>query len=218
RNATAQISSLRPSGARTIATALLMSLGAPRTTALMEQYARFIVRHRVAVVIAVGLVTALLATQLRYVHLEIRRRANFPAHHPYVQIQNRISDLFGGETVVMIGIVAREGTIFTPEILGKIYRITHRLMDSPGIIESGQISIAGPYVKAVVAGPDGMDVRPLMEELPTTAEGVDRIRKAIDEDRLFRGNLVALDGSATIIVADFDDHVTEVSIAQRIEE
>src|SRR5262245_24575031 len=105
-----------------------METSLPRPAALMERYARFIVRHRIAVVVGVGLVTALLATQLRFVHLEIRRRANFPAHHPYVQIQNRISDLFGGETVVMIGIIAREGSIFTPEMLAKIYRITHRLM------------------------------------------------------------------------------------------
>ena len=60
-------------------------------------------------------------------HLEIRRRANLPDEHPYVQIQNRISDLFGGEAIVIIGVIARQGDIFTPAMLGKIQRITERL-------------------------------------------------------------------------------------------
>ena len=45
---------------------------------MMERYVRFIVRHRLAVVITVLVVTALLGTQLRHVHLEIRRRAMMP--------------------------------------------------------------------------------------------------------------------------------------------
>ena len=86
----------------------------------MERYIQFIVRHRLAVIVTTLAVTALLATQLRYVHLEIRRRANLPEQHPYVEIQNRISDLFGGEAVAIIGVVATSGDIYTPAILGKI--------------------------------------------------------------------------------------------------
>ena len=64
---------------------------------MMERYVRFIVGHRGAVVITVLVVTVLLATQLRHVHLQIERSANMPQQHPYVQIQNRMSDLFGGQ-------------------------------------------------------------------------------------------------------------------------
>src|SRR5512144_3090478 len=96
----------------------------PARISLMERYIRFIVRHRVVVVVAVLAVTGLLATQLVNVHLDIRRRANLPDEHPYVQIQNRISDLFGGESIVIIGVIAKRGDIFTAEMLGKIYRIT----------------------------------------------------------------------------------------------
>ncbi len=184
----------------------------------MERYARFIVRHRVAAVIAVAAVTALLASQLGNLHLENRRRANFPTHHPYVEVHNRISDLFGGEAVVMLGVVANEGTIFTPAILGKIHRITQGLLDTTGIIDPSLISLSAPYVKAVVAGPDGMDVRPLMEDPPETDEEVARVRAMVEEDHLFRGNIVAADGSAAIIVADFDDRINDVGIAQRVEE
>src|SRR5262249_11872411 len=100
----------------------------------MERYVRFIVRHRRSVVITVLALTAVLATQLRYVRLEIRRRAQLPQAHPYVQVQNRIADLFGGETAVIIGVVATHGDVFTSNILGKITRITQRLENTPGVV------------------------------------------------------------------------------------
>lgn len=185
----------------------------------MERYIRFVVRHRIGVVVAVLLATVLLGTQLRYVHLEIRRRANLPQQHPYVQIQNRITDLFGGEAIAVIGVVANHGDIFTPEILGKIYRITQGLRSTEGVIETSLFSLAAPYVKAVVAGTDGMmDIHPLMDGPMTTNAEIQQLRDTVHNDKLFHGNLVSADDTATVIVVEFDDRLTDIAIAQRIEE
>ncbi len=185
----------------------------------MEQYVRFVVRHRWAVVLGTLLATALFATQLVHVRLDIRRRAYMPQQHPYVQIQNRITEVFGGEAVAVIGLIVPNGDIFTPSILGKVYRITQRLRDTPGVIESSLFSLAGPHVKAVVAGSDNMmDIRPLMDGPSLSSDDIARLRRTVDEDRLFRGNLVAPDGSATVIVAEFDDRLSDSAIAARIDE
>ncbi len=184
----------------------------------MERYVQFIVRHRVAVLIAVLAMTGYLATGLRYLHLEIRQRANMPQDHPYVQIHNRISDLFGGESVAIIGVIAKEGDIFTPSILAKVSRITQGLQNTDGVISTSLFSLAAPLVKAVVAGPDGMmDVHPLMAEPPSSSEQIQQLRTTIEQDKLFRGNLVSTDGSATVILADFDDRLTDTAITNRIE-
>jgi len=185
----------------------------------MRQYIRFVARHRVAVVLAVLVVTVLLGAQLGKVHLEIRRRANLPQEHPFVQIQNRISDLFGGEAVAVIGVVANQGDIFTPEILGKVYRITQGLHSTPGIIDTSLFSLAGPYVKSVVAGADGlMDIHPLMDGPLTTKEAIQHLRDTVRTDKLFHGNLVSNDDSATVIVAEFDDRLTDTAIFERLNE
>jgi len=190
---------------------------APRVP-LMERYVRFIVRHRVAVVITALTVTALLATQLDHLHLEIRRRANLPDDHPYVQVQNRISDLFGGEAVAIIGVIANQGDIYTPALLAKVQRITERLSQVPSVVESSLFSIAAPHVKAVTAADDTMDVRPLMPAPPTTSEAVEQVRAAVRQDRLFRGNLVSADETAAVIVADFDDRIKDVELAGLIDQ
>jgi uncharacterized protein len=185
----------------------------------MERYVRFIVRHRVSVVVAVLAATAILGAQIRHLHLDIRRRANLPEDHPYVRVQNRISDLFGGEAVVIIGVIANHGTIFTPEALGKAFRITERLREVPSVIESSLLSVASPYVKTVAKGPnDSIDLQPLMGEAPTTAAAVDRVREAVRHDRLFRGSLVAEDETATVIVVEFDDRIKDVDLAHVVNE
>jgi uncharacterized protein len=173
--------------------------------------------RRVVVTLVLG-ATALLATQIRHVHLEIRRRASLPQEHPYVQIQNRISDLFGGEAIAVIGIVAQHGDVFSPAILGKVQRITQGLEETPGIIETSLFSIAAPYVKAIAAGQDTMDIRPLLDHAPPTEADVQAVRTLIREDKLFRGNLVSADETATVIVAEFDERLTDVAIANRIEQ
>jgi hydrophobe/amphiphile efflux-3 (HAE3) family protein len=190
----------------------------PTRLSWLERYVRFVVRHRVVVLVAIGALTALLALQLMHVHLEIRRRANLPDDHPYVKVQNRISDLFGGESIVIIGVIANDGNIFTPELLGKVQRITERLRRAPSIIEPSLFSLAAPYVKVVVSGPDdSMDVRPLMAEPPTTPEAVEAVRAAVRRDRLFRDTLVGRDESAALIVADFDDRIKDAELAAIIE-
>ena len=76
----------------------------------MERYIRLVIRHRLAIVTSPSiLLTGFFAFQLLTLRLEIRRRANLPDDHPYVVVQNRMSDLFGGEGVVIIGVVADIG-------------------------------------------------------------------------------------------------------------
>lgn len=191
--------------------------GALESIGMLERYIRFVVRRRHLVVLGVLLVSALLATQLRHLHLEIRRRANLPDEHPYVQVQNRISDLFGGEAIAIIGVVATQGSIYVPGTLRKIERITQGLLDTPGIIDTSLFSLAAPHVKTVTGGADDtMDVRPLMGVTPEDRTQAEELRRTVEADPLLHGNLVSRDGSATVIVAEFDDRLPDGAIAKRI--
>lgn len=185
----------------------------------MERYIRWIVAHRVWVLLASVVVTAFFASQLTKLHLEIRRRANLPEAHPYVQVQNRITDLFGGEAIVIIGAAATSGTIYTPEFLGKVFRVCERLRDTPGVIQTSLFCMGAPYVKTVQFGADeSMEVRPLMEAPPRTQAEADEVRRKVEADRLLKENLVSRDGTATVIVVEFDDRLNDKQIFAVLEE
>ncbi|MFN8640820.1 MAG: MMPL family transporter [Candidatus Binatia bacterium] len=191
----------------------------PERLTRFERYARSVVAHRVMIVCAVLAITVGLGSQLGSLHLEIRRRANLPESHPYVQIQNRISDIFGGEAIVILGVIARDGDVFTPAMLAKIQRITGRLRESPNVIEPSLYSLAAPYVRTVLAGPDGaMQVEPLMGPGAPDAATAARVRERVMADPLFRETLVSADRRAAMIVADFDDRIKDVELATVVEQ
>ena len=184
---------------------------------MMEAYVKFIVRHRVAVVLTILCVTCVLATQLRHLRLEIRQRALVPQSHPYVQVHNRIAEIFGGETTLIIGVITRHGDIFTPATLGKIMRITRAVAQLPGVISNNVLSIAAERVKYIQGTADGMDVRPLMTEVPQDAAGIERLKRQIASDKLYQGTLVAADGKAAVIVADFNGDIADKVIVDEVE-
>tara|TARA_Y100000590_G_scaffold26670_2_gene30001 strand:- start:718 stop:3741 length:3024 start_codon:yes stop_codon:yes gene_type:complete len=104
------------------------------------QFARFVVRNRTQ--IAAGLIAATTfflypivnATSSLFgaslpgptVRVDASARALWP-DHPFIHAQDEFSGYFGGSSLVAIAVVANEGTIFTPHILGKIRKITDRL-------------------------------------------------------------------------------------------
>ena len=183
----------------------------------MERYVTFIVRHRLAVLMAVLTATALLATQLPHVRLEIRQRALTPQSHPYVQVHNRIADIFGGETTLIIGVIARHGDIFTPPILEKIVRITRLVGQLPDAVANNVLSIAAERVKFIKGTADGMEVRPLMAEAPHDDAAIAQLKEEVFSDKLYKGTLVAADGSAALIVVDFNGELTDKAIVDEVE-
>lgn len=183
----------------------------------MIGYVTFIVRHRVAVIVAVLLITTLLATQLRHLRLEIRQAALVPQSHPYVQVHNRIAELFGSETTLLIGVVANRGDVFSTAVLAKIDRITRSIAALPDVVPGNVLSITSPRTKAIRATADGIDVAPLIPRLPSTANEIDELREEVLGDRLYSGTMVAKDGKAALIVADFSGRRTDRDIVQQVE-
>ncbi len=60
------------------------------------------------------------------VRMDTRARDLFP-EHPFIHAQDKFAGRFGNSTVIAIAMVVREGTIFTPENLAKLDRITKSL-------------------------------------------------------------------------------------------
>jgi predicted RND superfamily exporter protein len=60
------------------------------------------------------------------VRVDTSARAQWP-DHPFIHAQDKFAKKFGTSSLVAIGVVVRDGTIFTPDTLEKIHEITRRL-------------------------------------------------------------------------------------------
>jgi len=60
------------------------------------------------------------------VRVDTEARSQWP-DHPFIRASDKFAAKFGGASTVAVAVVVDEGTIFTPETLAKIQRITQRL-------------------------------------------------------------------------------------------
>jgi predicted RND superfamily exporter protein len=60
------------------------------------------------------------------INVDTRARDQWP-DHPFISAQDKFASKFGGSSSIAIAVVVKEGTIFTPENLARISRITQRL-------------------------------------------------------------------------------------------
>ena len=79
----------------------------------LERLSRFMIRHRMGVVLIVLVGGGLLAFGATKIKTEVILQHLFPYDHPYLQLHGRFSEVFGGGGFsVVIAVNAKEGDIF----------------------------------------------------------------------------------------------------------
>ena len=104
------------------------------------RFARFVVRWRAVFALALALATGFFAWPIANavmtaldrplpgprVRIDTNARDLFP-DHPFIHAQDKFAGRFGNSSLVAVALVVKDGTVFTPETLRKLSRITHAL-------------------------------------------------------------------------------------------
>lgn len=181
---------------------------APLRRRLLSAYVGWVTEHPRAVIGVVIGVTVLLCVRTVGLKIEVNPDSQLPQTHPYIRALNHLNEVFGEKNLFFIGLFPRDGTIYTPPFLAKLKLVTDRIGALPGIVARSYMSLAVP--KAVdIRGDDdgdddGMEVRPLLDPLPRTREQAAALRARLAANPQYLGTIVAHDGSAAAIIADFD--------------
>jgi predicted RND superfamily exporter protein len=174
-----------------------------RASAGFERYIDWVCRHRGAVVLALLAVTVFWGSRLPGLRVEIDPDANLPQDHPYIQALHTLEDKFGEKNLVVVGLFPKDGNVFTPAFLTKLQRITRRIGEMPGLIRSTYLGLATPLAKAIEGDADTLLVRPLLDGTPTSDAAAAEVRRRAFVNPLYVGTVIAADGSATAIIANF---------------
>jgi hydrophobe/amphiphile efflux-3 (HAE3) family protein len=170
---------------------------------VLRQYATFIVRYRVAVMLIAAAITLFFFTRIGNLRVVVDPNDNLPQEHPYVVASNEIERIFGGRNLVVIGVESASGDVFQPAVLEKIQRITDGVLEIPGVIRSNVISLAARKAKDIVGTEEGMRVRQLMETIPRAPGEIAGLRKAVYANPIYVNSIVSRDGRMALIIADF---------------
>ena len=159
-------------------------------------------RHPVSIIVL--LITAVFA----YWGFQLKLVTSFsdllPQGHEYIKVHNRFSGSFGGANNIMIMLEVKDGTIFTPETLNKIWKMTGGLDKVYGVNHNQIDSIAHRTVRYLkVAAGGTMRAQPVMTGEVTTQEEANIIRRNVHNSENIYGLLVSLDDKAALIRANF---------------
>jgi len=126
-----------------------------------------------------------------------------PQNHPFIKIAHEYEQYFGSVNNVTIMIEARKGTIYTPEILGKIAHITNKMDTIYGIQHGSVRSMANASFFRPLAGGVILNT-PIMQGFPKTQQDVDEIESNVHKNLgVVFGRFVSLDDRSATIEASF---------------
>jgi uncharacterized protein len=171
-------------------------------------FAQWIIAHRRLVIVAILAMTGFLASNLGRLEIDSNPKLWAPQRHPYVLTTDVLDSIFGGRNLIVIGVVPKRGDIYQPAVLAKIRRLQDSLELLPNAIRHNVLSLGARKVKLVKGGAEGMEVTPMLDTVPTTPEGVARLRAAVASMPVYINALVSPDGRAAAVVADFKQDST----------
>lgn len=170
----------------------------------MISWTRWIVGHRIAVIVVAAAATIVLALGVLNLRVEVDADRQLPQGHPYIEALNRVYEVFGDKNLIVVGLFPRDGKVFTPAFLGSLARVTKALERVPGANPSLIQSLASPSVKVIRGTEDGLEVERVLDEIPTTAAEAAAVRARAFENGLFVDTLVSRDGTAASVQASFE--------------
>jgi predicted RND superfamily exporter protein len=183
----------------------------------LERWARFLVRHAWAVIVAVLVVTAVLVHGIGRLTADFDVERSLPANHPFVLVDQRIRAEFGGRNTMIVAIVPRTGDVWRPEILALVQTLTLEALRLEDVIAQDVVSLAAPAVRHAEDRDGAITVDYLMRDVPRTPAEIAALRARIADDPQLDGLLVTPDDRAALLFLDFWPTADRHAIFDRVE-
>ncbi len=161
----------------------------------------FVFTHRAWFLAGFAALTVWLALSAFQTRIDASFSKQLPRHHPYIQIFEKHQDQFGGANRVLIGLLAKDGNMFTPEFFNTFKAATDAVFFIPGVDRSQVQSLFTPNVRYLEVVEDGFAGGPVVpSNFQPTPENFARVRENIVKSGKV-GQLVANDFSGALISA-----------------
>lgn len=183
---------------------------------MIRRYIEFIVRFRWVVLVMIAAATVFFLAQAKSLTVIIDPNNIVPRSHPFIATTLKVEEVFGSRYVAVIGITPKQGDVFQPEILAKVQRITQKLRETPRIVKSNLLSVAARRAKDIRGTPEGMEVRQLMPDVPTTPEEMAALKDALQRNTAYMNSVVSNDFKTVTILAEVRDASAEDKKQHRV--
>ena len=165
----------------------------------MGVYFRFITSRPIPILVIMGTLGLVSSAFILRLNRETSPDAFIPQNHPALALKESVDQQFGLREPIAIGIIRAEADgVFNPDTLRLIRNLTEAVRALPGVHSGDVLSIATEYGVYFEDREPGFDR--LLREIPTDHAGLNTLREDILGYELYRGTLVAEDGTAACVL------------------
>lgn len=170
----------------------------------MERLARIVTKKPMVNIVIIFCLTLFLGWQMTRVTMDNDVKSMLPQDDPVIKLDNEVAKVFGlNMNQAVIGIVADD--VFTPTTLAKVERIVRAVKAIKGVDVNQVVGL--PTLEEIKGTESGFEARKLWPGTPMSAEQAARLKDTVLANELYAGSVVAKDGTATMIVAQFASDV-----------
>jgi hypothetical protein len=170
----------------------------------LRKIAEFVIRFRLPILILIIISSIIFCYGISKIEMYTVFEDLLPPNHPYIKTHQEFRKVFGGANLVAISVEVKNGTIFNPETLKKVKKLTEVIEFTEGVNNYQIFSIARRKVKDIRATAWGIESKPIMfPDVPETEEGLKELKKVIYANDSIYGPLISLDSKAAFIYASF---------------
>ena len=179
----------------------------------MSKLAAQIIRKSRLVIVLVALITLFMGFSLRSLKINPDVLSYFPKNDPEIKLFKYLGEEYGGNSLAMIVLATED--IFNRETIATVHELTNRLRLDPSA-----------YVTSLTNTLDirsdeyGFEIGRLVNEgnLPREPEELAKLKAYTLSKEMFRGNLVAEDATATLIICRLQNGEDQVETCRRLQE
>jgi len=169
------------------------------------RFGEWIIEHRFRVLLVLGALTVFFGYFAAQTQLVTSFGDLLPTNHPFIKTYAKYEEFFGGTNNVTIMVEAREGTIYTHDIIAKVARMTRDMELIYGIQHGSARSLTNASFLRPLPG--GVILNsPILPEgvVPTTPKELEELKGNVHKNPgLVYGQFVSFDDKAAKISATF---------------
>ena len=160
----------------------------------------------------IAAITVFFAVGLSRVELRTIFTDLLPKNHPFVQTYKDHPN-FGNPLTVTMMVKRKDGDIYNPETLQKVWNLTRDIDLTPGVDHDQILSISTEKARFSEATPYGIESQPLMgDKVAETPEEIAEFRRRVEKAPNARAFLISHDETATLITATFIERLLDYGV------
>lgn len=173
----------------------------------MERVGSLLTKFRLFVLIIILGISAVLLFYAVKLPVKISLEKLFPYNHPFVQLNKDLGTKFGGANTMLVMVKSKKGSIYTPEMLDEIKRISDYFTYKPYSVMSLVVSVSMQKAKYTRAsGMDVLEIKPVFAaDFDNTEKSFEFAKQMTHESGVFQGLLVSDDDSSALVIVEVKD-------------